>query len=213
VGLPKRNSLIGPLINRDERGWMGGFTKRTGQVRGGFGDSAPSGSSACRAEALTLRVYKTNWGRFGLLRYKTNRTGGRRVRLLRAERKLGVQGRSPDPTGLQNELRAGLGLLRYKTNRAGGRRVRLLRAERKLGVQGLSPDPTGLQNELRAALKTSCTLCFASASRRGGTAFRGPKAQAAAARAISFVWAGPRRAWNFIRRFMLRWKFFVIRCS
>ena len=36
---------------------------------------------------------------------------------------------------------------------------------------------------------------------------------AAAARAISFVWAGPRRAWNFIRRFMLRWKFFVIRCS
>ena len=169
VGLPKRNSLIGPLINRDERGWMGGFTKRTGQVRGGFGDSAPSGSSACRAEALTLRVYKTNWGRFGLLRYKTNRAGGRRVRLLRAERKLGVQGRSPDPTGLQNEL--------------------------------------------RAALKTSCTLCFASASRTGGTAFRGPKAQAAAARAISFVWAGPRRAWNFIRRFMLRWKFFVIRCS
>ena len=35
----------------------------------------------------------------------------------------------------------------------------------------------------------------------------------AAARAISFVWAGPRRAWNFISKFMLRWKFFVIRCS
>ena len=115
VGLPKRNSLIGPLINGDERGWMGGFAKRTGLVVDGFGYSAPSGSSACRAEALTLRVYKTNSGQVWVaaLQNEPGWWSAGSVVPRRAEARR--EGRSPDPTV-------------YKTNpvwggRTGGGRV------------------------------------------------------------------------------------------
>ena len=76
-----------------------------------------------------------------------------------------------------------------------GRRVGWLRAETKLGGKAEALTP-------RFAKRTVFLVKQ-----------RTKQTQAAAARAISFVWAGPRRAWNFIRRFMLRWKFFVIRCS